>query len=459
MGRVRNTPDSYSPLLVEMQFVKASPAIIVLTSPVPGTAGQDVRVDPQRYLRSMRVEEHVESAWSGNIVLFDTDEDFIEGLLTPLDEKDRIVKFRWGWDQGNGLSNVSWLTGRIVKWESTYTFEGVELNLSILSAVPMGASMDKRTRSFEEGLSPSDIVRQIAADREWKTTDSDGNPTIEEADYTFDKPLQQHNESDVNFIKQYVMPYATDSSGQAFWFWVEQDDVVHFHTKQYIPKRKVRPQVAASYTYARDVRGDVVAFTPQNTHVFSYIAGGQDAIYIFTDERTGQRIQIETTAEGGPDNAIVSFPDEKTRTFEGNGQKARRVIPARSIREGRQMVRALYDKKRLAAYPATLEVRGTHQVRANDYISVRYFKKDGAEHYLSGVYWVKGVQHDISPGEWKCTFDLARAGARAQETTQENDTISSEKQQSIEELQERGIVDIGFLLGNKSESRESKTVR
>lgn len=459
MGRPQNSPDSYAPLLVEMQFVKASPALFIVVAPVPGTAGQDVSVKPQRYLRSLRVDETTTSTWSGTIVLFDTDEDFLEGLLTPLNPEDRIVKFRWGWDRGNGLAQVGWLTGRITDWESTYTYEGVELTLSVLSTNQIDASVDKRTRSFPEGQNPSAIVREIAKDRGWKTQDLDGNNTIEDADYTFDKPLQQHNESDLKWIREYVLPFATDSNGQTFWFWVDTNEVVHFHSKQFLLKSRVNPKVAASYTYARDQKGDVIAFTPQAANLFSLIGGAEDAVYIFTDEESGRRITITTTREGGPDNLIVGFPDEKTRTYEGDGTKARIVIPARSISEGQQMVRARYDKKRLESYPAVLEVRGSHAVKTADYISIRYFKKTGAEHYLSGVYWVKGVQHDLSPGEWKTTFDLARAGARAQESTQQNDEVEPDRTQAIQELEQRGIVDLDFLFGNRGEAKESKMVR
>ncbi len=416
--------DSYSPLLVEIQFVGASRPVRLRTFPQTTKGGGDVPIITTDYLRSFRAEYSLESVWSGTLVLFDTDFDVLEEMLTPLNHADRIVKIRWGFDTGSGLQNSPWLQGMITEWDTTYTFEGAEFSFTLMPYVGVAPLIDKLSRSFKEGANPTDIVLEIAEARDWKIIDAHGVPTVERALSTFDKPLQQHNESDMRFIREKVLPQAKDAEGRGFYFYVDMQDVVHFHSRQHLLANRANPRVAASYTYGRNVQGEVISFTPQAGNMFSTLVGGENALYVFTDERTGRKGEIRTTKDGGPDNVIVSYPDEKAREGLGGGTKAKIVLPARTEEEARAQVAVRYSKARLMGYAATLEVRGTHTVNAGDHISIRFVKRDSTDHYLSGVYWVKGVQHDVSAGQWVTVFDLVRAGMRATATTPETDVIA-----------------------------------
>jgi hypothetical protein len=72
---------------------------------------------------------------------------------------------------------------------------------------------------------------------------------------------------------------------------------------------------------------------------------------------------------------------------------------------------------------ATLEVKGTHDVKVNDIIDVIYLDSISAltqtGHYLSGKYTVKNLTHSVGSGGWTTTFDLNRKGLPAHTAAQD----------------------------------------
>lgn len=432
MARPKNIPDAYSPLLIELLLQQ-------------GAGKPDVRLPAQQYLRSIQVEITNDAAWTATVVLYDPEGDYLENLLSSVDIGNRFLKFRWGWDRGDGVSPFPLMLGQMVTWEPAFTEQGVELSIDLTAAALSAAILDKRVRSYPEGKRVSDIVREIAADRGWPTQDTLGRDTIEDTDGTLDKPIQNYEESDYRFVRDQLVPLAANKDGERFMCYFNRDEI-HFHSKGFLTRQNTPVQVAKTYTFARDAKGEVLAFTPRNASMYAIVTGGENAVYTFVDERTGRRIEIETTREGGPDNVIVTYPDEKATVDTGDGVKARIHIPARSEAEGRMLVRAAYGLKREQPYEASIEVRGTHEFDVGDFIEVKYHTRSGREHYLSGMFFVTAIQHQIDAGSWTTTAELIRSGQGLAPGQPSTDVIDSDKKRAVQTEQKgsgQGLISKG----------------
>jgi hypothetical protein len=396
-----------------------------------GSGRDDERIPAHQYLRSIQVELTTQSAWRATVVLYDPEGDFLENLITTIPVADRVVKMRWGWDQGAGVRDMPLFAGTIIRWEPTFNEQGVELAIEVLSSAVTKVVLDKAVRSFPAGMKVSDIVRQIATARNWTTQDSVGRNTIEDSDRALDKPIALYDESDFKFITDQLLPLAATVDGEPFEHYFNRDEV-HFHSKGFLARQRTPVQVAKTYTFARDVRGEVISFSPQNAVVFAHISGASDAVYTFVDERLGERIEIETTKDGGEDIRIVAYPNEKAVSDTGTKVKARIPIPARSTEEGKMLVRAAYGKKRQQSYAAQLEVRGTHEFDIADFIEVKYLTRSGREHYLSGMFYVLGISHQIDAGSWTMSVTMNRAGEDNTEDPSPNSKIEADKKQAIQ---------------------------
>jgi hypothetical protein len=184
---------------------------------------------------------------------------------------------------------------------------------------------------------------------------------------------------------------------------------VHFHSPEF-----QRQFVAASYIFARDASGDVIRFAPTDASLFSVLAGGGNAVYTSINSKEGTKSDVATKRteafEGGTETINR---DETHQSDIGGDVQARVQMVARTPEELVRLAAHNFSKLKKQAYNAELDVRGTHAVGVLDYVEVRYVKQNGQDHYLSGVFRVYQLRHEVTTGGWQTTMTLGRAGTKA----------------------------------------------
>jgi phage protein D len=396
------TSDSYAPLLVSVTLFA-------------GERGS-VRLPVDQYFQSLSVEYKGGSSWVGKLILFDEDDDYLEDLIFAAGAE-RGVELQWGWDTGQGLTTAPIITGRIMQSTPTFSPEGVSLELELLSRVAYEQVIDKKVRSFPAQKLASEIVQEIVADREWKSV-------IEPTADRFEEPFSYKDESDQRFISDKMLKRATDANGAGYVFFFDNHDVLHFHGYDY---NEGRPQKHAvkTYTYARgsyDVpdgavaepqNSEVISFSPSDGHVFSVVLGGGNTEFTAVDSEGGRKVRDSANVKQGAAQASPRLTADETNVPDlGTGTHSRISFIARSDTELTRLAQSRYDRLRNAAFSATLEARGTHEIGVMDFVSVKYVKRDGEEHYMSGVYRAYELTHQIDSSGWKLSMNLTRKGAR-----------------------------------------------
>lgn len=403
MANVANISDSYKPLVHEIIFVVGK-----------GRNARLFDIPSHEFLQSLTVDLITRGAWTGQMVLFDQDGDFIENLVL-LAGRDRRVLFRWGWDDGRGLENYPLYEAAITFYEPDFTPEGVTLTLDLIASSVIEQILDKKTRSFEEGLRCSDIVRRIADQNNWKHVDRRTNrETIEETDLPLEKPLSQKDESDLKFIRDKVEKEAVNIDKKAVRFFFDRDGVLHFHSDLFLIKQDADHHFAASYKFARDAMGEVISFKPKDTSIFKSLLGGGNADFTAIDSISGTKLLLKSTQTGGLPNSRNEVGQDAAFLTPLPGDKQSKInLIARDPRELERLAASRHSRLRSFTYEADLQVLGTHAVQALDHIKVEYIKRDGRSHYLSGAFHVHGISHTVDSSGWVTNMSMMRSATRA----------------------------------------------
>jgi len=387
----RNTPSSLAPIAAEIIFETAG--------------GEMIDIPAHDFLQSLEITFADQAAWTGSLRFFDHEGDYLENLLIATGAHRRIF-FRWGWDVGRGVRENPLFTGTVLKYTPTFTPEGVEIQMDLAQDEAFVQVLDKKFRSWGEEATASEIFREIAADRHWKMVDVNGNPTVEDTVGQVG-PLNLKGESDLKFIMETLLPKAQNSQGQRFKFTFGRVGEAHFHSTSFLPR------LAAEYNFARSAMGDVISFAPSEDVVFSDLWGRGNAVYYAVDSAEGTRSELETTDKGGsPEAANIVHPDAAYFAQIDGAVKAAIPFIARDAEELERQVHHHLQHFRDASYPAELEVRGTHAMALNEYVTVNYYKQDGQLHYLSGTFRVQSLTHNYDTGGWRTALQLYREGTK-----------------------------------------------
>lgn len=403
MANTSNISDSYKPLVHEIIFVVGD-----------GANARLFDIPSHEFLQSINVNLMSTGAWTGTIVLFDQDGDFIENLVL-LAGRNRRVLFRWGWDDGRGLESYPLYEGAITFYTPAFTPEGVTLTLDLISSSVIEQVLNKKNGSFEEGLRCSDIVRRIADRNGWNHTDKRTHrDTIETTEGPLEKALSQKNESDLKFIRDKVEKEAVNIDKKAVRFFFDRDNVMHFHSDLFLIKQDTDHHFAATYKFARDNMGEVISFQPKDTSIFKVLLGGGNADFTAIDSISGVRTQISSTQTGGLPNSRIEVGQDAGFLSPLFGEKHAKVnLIARDPRELDRLASSRHSRLRSFAYEADLQVLGTHAVQVLDHIKVDYIKRDGRTHYLSGAFHVHSVGQTVDSSGWITDMSMMRSGTRA----------------------------------------------
>jgi len=348
----------------------------------------------------MEVDITSRGSWTASIKLFDNQGDRLEKILIAAG-KDRDIDFQWGWDDPVVSFQRKFL-GSVTQYVPEFMPHGVLLNLEVVGRSAFQQVIDRKIRSFEEGMTISDIVRAIAGDRGWTSV-------IEDSEGTSEQPFSSKGESDLSFIINTLLPHAVNANGSDFKARFDENDVFHFHSPGF---QGSTPLNQHTYRFTSDVSGDVISFVPQDSQLFGTLYGGGNSLYSSPNSAMGG--QEEQKTDQGTGLSGIGTPaavDASSQIDMGDGVHSYNNITARDSAEVERLTKARFADMRRYAFNAHLRVHGTHRARAFDYINVDYTKTDGTTHYLSGNFQAFRIKHVVGVGiGWTTEFELYRQG-------------------------------------------------
>lgn len=391
----RSPTDSYAPVTSTMVFTT--------------TGGKQIPIPTHQYLQSIEIEQFSEGGWKGTVELFDPDGDFLEALIIEGGPNSKL-SFRYGFES-DGINNLPLHVGAILKAEPSFTPQGVAYALEVVCRENLVSVLDKQSRSFAAGKTATDIFRVIAEARNWTLIDRNGNSTVGESTGTLDS-FATVGESDVAFLLKKILPRCHDSQGVGFVFFFDVDNVAHWHSINYGQSVGGAPsQSVKQYQFARDQNGEVISFKPKDNVIGTVLRGAGNAAYPGLDSLNGVAAEKGATKLAGPEGTKMTGVDGAIfRPVLPNTLHSRDPIITRDVDELAHIVAARYSRLAIQTYTAELEVKGTHAARPWDYVSVRWVKKDGSDHYLGGVFLVTKVHHHFTTGGFLTSMELARLG-------------------------------------------------
>jgi len=375
-------------------------------------AGTSVQLPFADYLTELSIELVTTGAWTGTITLFDPTFDELE-LAILAAERDRNIDLQFGWDDPVDSFQRSF-KGWITRYRPNFEPNGTTLTLEVMARSLGPTIVDRTVRSYKEGMRASEIVRAIAEEQGWPTSDLFGNDTIEATEPPLETPFNTKGESAFNFIRDQLLKQArSPNGGSDFRLFFDEEGALHFHTSNYISAS------THLYRYARDMAGDVLSFTPADMSLFGVLSGGGNTRYTSPVSAQGGTADIRSTSTGGVNSeGAVTAVDAAARPNLGDGIHSFVNLVTRHPAEAERIARSRYEHYRRFAYSAELSVHGTHRIRVLDYIRAEVLKTNGELHYLSGNFQVFKVKHEVSSSGWETSFEMTREGISAQDGTE-----------------------------------------
>lgn len=298
------------------------------------------------------------------------------------------------------------------------------LTLELTFSGALQAALNKKTRSAAGNFKPSEFVRSLAEENGWRTSDSHGNSTIEGGDKRIPEELSWSGMSDVAILKD-LAEKTVNADGHPYRGFIDERGAVHFRSAV-----STEPEARKAYTFARDAMGEVEQFTPDEQSVVAALLGGGKADYVSIDSKNGKIIDRQTTVENAPSGGQRVVVNDATHASDlGAGSAARNVVISRDAEAGDAEYKARHNWLYNQQMKATLDVHGTHAVSVFDYVRVDYFRRNGERHFLSGLYQVMSITHDVSTGGWNTTFDLFRPGTQY---TQDSIRIDADRKKDVD---------------------------
>lgn len=363
------------------------------------------------YLEEIEVTLNSEGTWTGRIVLFDGGGDFLENLVLS-GGLDSIAKFTFGYE-GDTPDALPEFVAQILVPTPEFTPQGIRFSLDLVAAVTLAPMLDRAPRNFAAGLTASEMVSAIAEERGWRTEDRNQVSTIQASVGKLEE-YSSGGESDIQFIREHLLKQAHDENGNGFVFFFDLDNAVHFHSINYSrTDRGAGYPLARTYVYQRDLAGEMQSFSVTDNQIAAILMGAGNTKNLGTSSKDGVAAEKETTALGGADDSkLVGKGDTTYRAPVPDTVTSRIPVITRSVEELARLTTSRYSRLLEAAYTVECTVIGTHDIRPQNYISVRYVKKDGTDHYLSGVFKVMSVRHQYNRSGFMTYLTGYRAGTK-----------------------------------------------
>lgn len=295
--------------------------------------------------------------------------------------------------------------------------------------------------------SPDSIIRTIAKVMGWETSviiDGQEVSTVEPCD-TVAKVLSiSKGEQVYQWIKDNLLPISVGSvSRQPMRFYfdpmyqVRVSDIlrndssptgtskftylvplVHFHsdfyqdklvidynwrpitrTASYLDGRKL--PVQKSYEYIRGVEGEVINFDVSNKCFIAAYSGGLSR-YQAPYSAGGNTLSKDMKSNGNSRVGESVQLGEQPNLLPGIEEKpmGMQYLDARTEKEFDVMSTVRWYNSRTMAMPMTATVLGTADIFPMDNVEIKYFRKDGTQHPMSGIFRIISVKHNYSTNGW-----------------------------------------------------------
>lgn len=366
-----------------------------------------ITIPVQQFVQDFQIESSVRAAFSGTVTLFDQGDTLENLLLTS--GLERRVRLRWNWES-KGLTNAPNIYAYIAQYTPTFTPEGITFSFDLVPTAMPYVDADKRSRAYPEGRKVSDIVREIASERGWSTTDKSGRNTVEETDAPMQQPFSSTDETDFKFLHS-LLPLAVNLSGVGGYFmFFDLFGVFHFHTESYF-SAELRSK---DYIFGKDGAGEVISFTPSDTSAMALAAGAGNVTIRSQSSLDGTQTAKTGTVTGGLDRE-PDMIEASSGSLPDHGSNVQSIINimSRDATELGNVAKFYRSRASGVAVLGEIQVVGTHELQLFDYCNIQYIRRNGQPHYMSGKYQVVRIDHAYNGGAWTTTFGVRRFGFAA----------------------------------------------
>lgn len=312
-----------------------------------------------------------------------------------------------------GGYTTPWLRLGVLDYTPVIKTEGIEVTLELLSG--LSDSEQKRNRSYRGNI--SDIIKYIANGNGWKLVIEDTieipSTSLLESSRMGLAQFFQNGVSDINFIRDVLLPSAASKNGNigSFYAWFnDHDRTFNFKTPDWIS-----PPVR-QYPYMYASRNSIVTeWNPQfKGKMLSLLGDGEITVRTY-DKETGSYVEQTYNRNNSPlpfgqgYGNFWDFVEGQTKqivadslfNFTGvslNGYHATVL--------GKQR----FEHMRANTLQAEMEVLGDPELAVNTNIEVTVILPNGDEHYSGGRWHVFTAMDKINAGDFKTQLTLKRYG-------------------------------------------------
>lgn len=337
---------------------------------------------------------------TGSVVIEIYDETAIEVETELLKQTTRELEFWYGYSEGEESDHYVATATKI-----TPLFSGTGVLLTI-EGIPTSAY---KSASNEEGKAytgtPSEIVRQVAADEGWDVDNVIDSIPIDGTSESYENSPEftarrSINQSAEDFIVSRVAPYAQTSDGKGNFQLVLEENTEGMKVSFY-PAGTVSSGI--SYTYVIGEKSEeVISFEPQYGEFLYAImgsnGGSSTSVDSVSNEELATSVEVTSFITAVTSVAQSALATAVTARKSSTSQKQQEVISQNVV-----------ESLAAASYQATLTLKGKPNIEIGKNIEVKVFTKDGVAHFSSGEYMVQSVE-DLIEGDFKSILTLIRAG-------------------------------------------------
>lgn len=373
--------------------------------------------DLSGFFQGLTIKVGLDSAWSGSLRLSETeDTGVVENAIFTLGNQGRLLLQFGNVDR---FAEAPIYTSRVVKAEPTFHLGSTDYTLEFI-AQPAQLAVEYPNRGdgvFREGVTVGHIARTIAEQNRWPIRKRKGTGdvvTVEEGLRTY-RTFNYVRESGWSFLQKYVIPIASNARGEHFRMYMDEDNVFHFHSPSFLTQSQDR---VLTLVQAAGSDGIITGLTFNDYNALvTVLGGGGGAGYDYQDATKGT-LEAEDSLDFPPIPGHESETARKPVRNQGTGEPVTRVLlPTRSTEEGELMARARHDYLSRFYSRANLDIKGLHGIFVDDLINLVKLDRQGRQHYMSGMYQVKSVEHTID-GAWRTSIEAYRAGNLYQSSEQ-----------------------------------------
>lgn len=357
------------------------------------------------YVNDVSMEWGLNTDFSVQIKYFDESMVTIEqAILDAVAMDDRKCKVKFGWLDGPQATVNSFITDYRPDFSPTGT------NIEMSSKLALQQDLEKVDASWPKDTKPSDIAQEIAQKYGWKAEIEDAKPRK--------APILAKGVNLVTWLRNEFCTVdgkgCESAAGNPGPYQVSVNPItntLHFHTAGY-----KKGETKRKYTFGRGRGGQVLAFRPHDTTMFSAAIGTGAVISRCYDPKEKKIVEkklayadrpgYETPAldkSGG--GFLPKLPSDKSLPT----QMIRTALRTKEEQDARSTT--IFDYFARLMYTAELSILGDPEIELNDIIQVEMLTPDNEPHYLSGVYCVQTIKHQLGEGGFVTDLAMSRETA------------------------------------------------